>query len=129
VKVVFDTNILVSGFTLPGGSGDRALRRIIQGADALAISKPIIDELLGVLARKFGHDREQLARTAVFLVELAEVVDPRDRLAVLDDEPDNRILECAIAAGAERIVTGDRAMLDLGQCQDVQIITLADYLM
>jgi len=58
---------------------------------------------------------------------LAEVVDPRDRLSVLEDEPDNRILECAIAAGAERIVTGDRAMLDLGQYQDVQIITLADY--
>lgn len=128
MKVVFDTNILVSGFTLPGGRGVRALGRIIQGVDALAISKPIIDELLGVSARKFGHDREQIARTAVFLVELAEVVDPPDRLSVVDDEPDNRILECAIAAGAERIVTGYRAMLDLGQYQDIQIITLADYL-
>ncbi len=128
MKVVFDTNILVSAFTLPGGRGDRALRRIIQGADALAISTPIIDELLGVLARKFGRDREQLARTAVFLAELAEVVDTPDRLSVLDDEPDNRILECAIASGAERIVTGDRAMLDQEQYQNVRIITLADYL-
>ncbi len=128
MKVVFDTNILVSGFTLPGGRGHQALRRIIRGVDALGISKPIIDELLGVLARKFDHDREQIARTAVFLVELAEVVDPPDRLSVLDDDPDNRILECAIAAGAERVVTGDRAMLDLGRYQDVQIISLADYL-
>lgn len=60
MKVVFHTNILVSAFTLPGGRGDRALRRIIQGADALAISTPIIDELLGVLARKFGRDRERV---------------------------------------------------------------------
>jgi putative PIN family toxin of toxin-antitoxin system len=128
VKVVFDTNILVSAFTLPGGRGSQALGRIIHGADALAISKPIVDELVGVLARKFGQDREQLARTAVFLAELAEVVDPRDLLSVLTDEPDNRILECAAAAGAERIVTGDRAMLDLGRYQDIRIITLADYL-
>jgi uncharacterized protein len=128
VKVVFDTNILVAGFTLPGGRGEQALQRVIKGADALAISKPIIDELLGVLARKFRQDREQLARTAVFLAELAEVVDPAERLSILDDEPDNRILECAVAAAAERIVTGDRAMLELGQFQDIRIITLADYL-
>jgi uncharacterized protein len=128
VKVVFDTNILVSAFTLPGGRGNRALERIIQGADALTISKPIIDELIGVLARKFGHDREQLARTAVFLTLLAEVVAPRDRLSVLEDEPDNRSHECAIASGAERIITGDRAMLDLRQHQEIQIISLADYL-
>lgn len=76
MKVVFDTNILASAFALPDGRGDRALGRIIQRADALAISKPVGDELPGVLARKFGRDREQLARTAVFLVELAEVVDP-----------------------------------------------------
>jgi uncharacterized protein len=128
VKVVFDTNVLVSAFTLPGGRGHRAVQRIIQGADSLAISKPIIDELLGLLARKFAHDREQLARTAVFLTDLAEIVEPGDRLSVLDDEPDNRILECAIAAKSKRIVTGDRAMLDLGQYHDIRIITLADYL-
>jgi putative PIN family toxin of toxin-antitoxin system len=128
VKVVFDTNILVSAFTLPGGRGSQALGRIIHGADALAISKPIIDELVGVLARRFGHDREQLARMAVFLAELAEIVDPRAPLPVLADEPDNRILGCAFARGAERIVTGDRAMLDLGQYEDIRSITLADYL-
>lgn len=126
MKVVFDTNILVSAFTLPGERGDQAVQRIIQRADSVVISKPIIDELLGVLARKFAHDRELLARTAVFLTELAEIVEPRDRLSVLDDEPDNRIIECAIAAKAERIVSGDRAMLDLGQNHDVRIITLAE---
>lgn len=75
MKVVFDTNILVSAFALPGGRGHQALGRIIQGIDSLVISKPILDELLGVLARKFAQDREQLARTAVFLAELATVVD------------------------------------------------------
>lgn len=55
-------------------------------------------------------------------------MESRDRLSVLDDEPDNRILECAIAARAERIVTGDRAMLDPRQLHDIRLITLADYL-
>lgn len=128
MKVVFDTSILVSALTLPGGRGNEALDRIILGADAPAISKPIIDELLGVLAKKFGRDREQLARTAVFLVELAEVVEPGHTLSLLEDEPDNRILECTMAAGAKQIVTGDRAMLELGSYQGITILTLADYL-
>jgi predicted nucleic acid-binding protein len=56
------------------------------------------------------------------------MVEPGSRLAVLRDEPDNRILECADAGSAERIVTGDLAMLALGHHGDVQIVTLAGYL-
>ena len=47
---------------------------------------------------------------------------------MLTDEPDNRILECALAADADVIVTGDRAMLALGRIGNTRIITLADYL-
>jgi predicted nucleic acid-binding protein len=47
VKVVFDTNILVSALVFPGGRGEAALRRIIEEHDRLVISKPILDELLG----------------------------------------------------------------------------------
>jgi hypothetical protein len=44
----------------------------------------------------------------------------------LPDDPDNRILECA--AGADAIVTGDRAMLALGAYAGARILRLADYL-
>ena len=128
MRVVFDTNILVSALTLPGGRGEEALRKIVEGDDSLAISKPVLDELLSVLARKFSHDREALARVAVFLSELGELVEPIESLAVLADEPDNRILECAVAAGAQVIVTGDRAMLEHGEYRSVRIVSLSAYL-
>ena len=89
MRVVFDTNVLVSALALPGGRGDEALRKIIGGEDSLTLSRPIIDELLSVLARKFGYDREALARVAVFLAELGEHVEPTESLKVLADEPDN----------------------------------------
>ena len=123
-----DTNVLVSALTLPGGRGDQALRRIVDGEDSLALSSPILDELLCVLARKFAHDREALARVAVFLFELGEFVEPTESLAVLADEPDNRILECALAAGAQVIVTGDRAMLAHGEYRSIRILSLSTYL-
>jgi putative PIN family toxin of toxin-antitoxin system len=128
VKVVFDTNILVSALVFPGGRGEAALRRIIEEQDILVLSKPVLDELLGVLGRKFARNAEEIAHVAVFLSELAQYVKPRRRLRVVKDDPDNRILECAIAGRAEAIVTGDRALLALGEYRGVRIITLRDYL-
>jgi uncharacterized protein len=128
LKVVFDTNIFVSALVLPGSQASAAVARIIDGVDKLVISKAIVDELLGVLARKFSKDADELARVAVFLTELAEVAHPRRKLRVLADEPDNRILECALTGDADAIVTGDGAMLELETFRGIRVISLRDYL-
>jgi uncharacterized protein len=128
VKAVLDTNIFISALTLPGGQAQKAVLAAVEGRFDLAISKPIIHEVLGVLARKFARDAEELARVAVFLSELGEVVQPRKTLHVLSDEPDNRILECALAAHAKLIVTGDRVMLELDEHKGIRIVTLREFL-
>lgn len=128
MRVVFDTNIFVSAFVFPGGRADAALRKILDGADTLVVSPAIINEVLGVLADKFSRDREELSRVAVLLADIGEVVKPRIHIAVLNDEPDNRILECAVTGRATAAVTGDKALLALGNFQEIPIITLARYL-
>lgn len=128
MKVVFDTNILVSALVFPGGRGEAALWRIVKEQDQLIISKPILDELLGILGRKFARDAEELAHAAVFLSELGILVKPRQRLHVVKDDPDNRILECAIAGRADVIVTGDKALLKLRAYRDLPILSLQEYL-
>ncbi len=128
MRAVFDTNIYVSAFAIPGGRAEAALVKAVKGEVRLVISKLIIHELLDVLTRKFGRDAEELARVAVFLAELAEVVQPRRKIEVLSDDTDNRILECAMAGRADVIVTGDRAMLELGEYQGVRIMTLREFL-
>jgi uncharacterized protein len=128
VRVVFDTNILVSALVFPGGQGEAALRRIIEEIDQLVLSRPILDELLDVLGRKFARDAEELAHVAVFLSDLAVIVAPKHRLRVVKDEPDNRILECAVAGQAKAIVTGDKALLALKRYEEVRILALREYL-
>lgn len=128
MKVVLDTNVLVSALVFPGGRGEAALRRIVEEQDQLVLSKPILDELLGVLGRKFSKDAEELAHVAVFLSELSLLVRPRQRFHVAADEPDNRILECAVAGRADAIVTGDRELLQLREYRGVRIISLREYL-
>ena len=128
MKVVFDTNVYVSALTLPKGSAAAALDSVVAGEHDLFISRPILDELLGVLARKFARDREELARVALFLSELAVVVRPRRRLHVLEDEEDNRVLECGLAGEVDAVVTGDKQMLKLGSHAGLRIITIREFL-
>lgn len=128
MRVVFDTNIFISALILPGGSADAAIMRIINGDATLVISREILDEILTVLAKKFSKDAEALSRVAVNLAGLGELVRPTERVKVLEDEADNRILECAVAGHAALVVTGDKAMLMLKKHQDIKIMTLSDFL-
>ena len=128
MRVVFDSSIFVSALTLPDGKGDAAVAAVLTGKAVVLLSEPMLGEVLGVLGRKFAYDREQLARVALFLSELAEHVAPRGHLTVLQDEPDNRILECAVAGRADSIVTGDRQMLRLGRYEGIEIVSLRVFL-
>jgi len=128
VKVVFDTKIYISAFVFVGGSADKAIQRILDNKNTLIISKPIVDETLRIMAEKFERNVEELSRTAVFLSEIATVVTPKEKISVLSDEPDNRILECASEGDASAIVTGDKAMLKLDIYEGIRIVSLRSYL-
>ena len=128
MRVVLDSNIFVSALVKPGGRGEDALLKVIEGTDQLIISKPIVLETLRVMAEKFSRDREEIARVAVFLAELGDVVETKQRLKVLEDDPDNRVLECAVIGDADCIVTSDRTMLALGQYEGIRIVSLRQYL-
>lgn len=128
MRVVFDTNIFVSSFMFPARQAEKALERIVVGHDHLLISQSIIDEVLTVLARKFRQDAEQLSHDAILLARIGEIIATRQRLTLLKDDPDNRILECAVAGRADLIVTGDCALLDLKQFEGTRIISLRSYL-
>ena len=128
MRVVFDSNILIAALLFQGGRAEAAVANILDGVDNLVISRPIIQEVLSVLASKFSRDKEELSRVAVVLGEMGQIVEPSRRLAVLRDEPDNRILECAVEGNAEAIVTGDKAMLAIGEYEGIRLVTLADYL-
>jgi putative PIN family toxin of toxin-antitoxin system len=128
MRVVFDTNVYVSAFVTPGGNGDRAFRAAIDGRIELAASVPILAETGTVLIDKFGWERDQAERAVRLIAAVATVVEPAHRLALLADDPDNRILECAAAAQADAIVTGDRHLLTLGHHGNTRIITLTVFL-
>ena len=128
MRVVFDSNIFISALTLPGGKASAAVLKVIDGEDTLIISHEIIDEVLSVLARKFSRDAGALSRVAVNLADIGQIVHPTERLKVLDDDSDNRVLECAVEGKVEAIVTGDKAMLMFKKYRHIRIISLSEFL-
>ena len=81
---------------------------------------PTVDELLSVLARKLARDREELARVALFLSTLGEVVDATEVIDVLADEPD-RCWDACWLPMQRSSQEADRAMLRLGTFHGVRI--------
>lgn len=128
LRVVFDTNIYISAFITPGGRGEAAFLRAIKGEVALFTSVPILTEMARKLREKFGWDDEHVTVAVRHVAAAARVVKPAEKLAILADEPDNRILECAREAEAALIVTGDRHLLTLGEYEGIGMVTLAEFL-
>lgn len=128
MRVVFDTNIYISAYITPGGRAETALLQAVHGEDTLFTSIPILTETARKLREKFKWDDEHITAAVRHAAAVATVVKPTVTLAVLADEPDNRILECALEAKADVIVTGDRHLLELGAYEGVVIVTLADFL-
>jgi predicted nucleic acid-binding protein len=74
------------------------------------------------------HHEPELGQVEKLIRELATVVEPDIHLSVLEDEPDNRILECAVEAGASAIVTGDKDLIALKSYEGIGVMTVAELL-
>lgn len=127
LRAVYDTNIFISAFLLPGSEADKAYRLAIRGSVELYSSPAIITEVAGKLRCKFDWDSDNTLAAVRSIGRVATVVKPVKRLSVLKDEPDNRILECAIESAADLIVTGDRHLLDLKTHDGVAVVRLRDF--
>lgn len=109
VRVVLDTNVVVSAHLKTEGFERYALDLVLAGKLQLAASEAILAEYASVLVRpQFAITRKRLARSMDLIRKSAHIVRPSRRLTVAHDPSDNRFLECAEAARADYLVTGNK---------------------
>jgi putative PIN family toxin of toxin-antitoxin system len=118
-RVVFDTNVFVSAYGFRGSPAD-LIRAAIRGEIRLVTSPPILAEVARVLADKLEFEQERVEAVVRQIARVADVV--------VADEPDNRILECAVAGEADFIISGDRHLLSLGEYAGIQVLGVAEAL-
>ena len=128
LEVTADSNIYISALVF-AGRPLRFLDAARAGVFRLAISDALLTEIHRVLRDKFRWPREDLDETAATLADFTVRVHPNQTIdAVPEDPDDNRVLECAVAAGSHYIVTGDGDLLRLGQYAGIRIVRLANFM-
>jgi len=129
LRVVLDTNVLISAI-LFGGKPRQILEKAIRGEIRLCLSEPMLEELKGVLQRsKFNYSPEMIQFILTELTGIADFVDPSVTInVVLEDQEDNRILECAVAAKADYVITGDSHLLKLNNYLNIDVLNAAAFL-
>jgi putative PIN family toxin of toxin-antitoxin system len=108
MRVVLDTNILISACWTPGGNEARVIAMAVGGALEIAVSAELEAEYRDVAGRKkFAKQREALEGTIEALLAVASRVEPVAECEACSDADDNQLLDCAVAAGARFVVTGN----------------------
>lgn len=132
-KVVLDTNALISGLLWDGNEAtiiEKAEKKEIQ----LFISPKILKELEGVLKReKFTkrlEDKEYTVEKAVAKIALITIlIEPNININEIKEDPDdNRVLECAVSAEVDFIISGDNHLLSLKRYSGIDIITASEFI-
>ena len=108
LRVVLDTNILLSACWKPTGNEGRAVELALAGAFTPCVTNAVVNEYRDVLLRdKFAALRPRVETMLQSLELCAYLVTATSRVYASNDDDDNRVLECAAAAGAKYLVTGN----------------------
>lgn len=129
-KAVFDTNVYISA--LGFGSISEHLLELATGPGRqfqLYNSHDILKEIMKVLGSdKFKIAKNEIADAISVIDDAAHVVSPGIRLNIIKHDADNRILECAVKARVNYIVSGDKHLLGLKENKGIRSITPAQFL-
>lgn len=106
IRVVVDSNVYISALVF-GGVPQQVLDLIYSHGLPLYISQSIMDEVAGTLSEKFNWTREEINLFLPPLWERCILIRPTIRLKVCADPDDNHVLECAVAAQADFLITGN----------------------
>lgn len=127
---MLDTNVLISALCF-GGKPARVLECALTGRIKLFTSAVLVGEFKAVMDAKFPGRKAAILDTLSELSQLWEVV-PDAALPslrhVAADPADDRVLECAVAAQADFIVSGDKHLLNLESFGKIPILAPADFL-
>jgi putative PIN family toxin of toxin-antitoxin system len=127
VRIFLDSNVWISALTTRGLCSDLVrllLRRHGRGTIELLLGEPVREETFRILTGRFRATESDLAqvRTAVDLARRVPAPDTDPPIAI-DDASDAPIIACALSAQADLFVTGDKALLELGEVGAMSIIS------
>jgi uncharacterized protein len=128
VRIVLDTNILVSGIFWKG-IPYKILECWIEDKFKLLITKEILDEYQKTLAKISKGKRDDIVNTwAMLIIENSIVVNVKHTFKLSIDPDDDKFIDCAVSGNAIYIVSGDSHLLNLKNVMSIEIIKANEFL-
>lgn len=127
LRVLLDTNIIVSALVF-GGKPLQILSLALERKIHVVTSAVLLAELADVVNKKFPLSREDLRLFEKQAKKTFEFVDPKESIRILEDDPDNRVLEAAVEGKCSYVVTGDKELLDLKEFKKIKIVTATEFI-
>ena len=127
MKVFFDTNVYVAE-ALVGGAAEAMLSATANAAWRIFVSPYVLDEVERVLTEDLAFPRRLARLTCQRCRRRAmHVKEHPSRHAVPDDPADSPILQAAVQAGVDYLVTNDKQLLKLDPYEGLRIISMTGY--
>jgi uncharacterized protein len=122
LRFVFDTNVYVAATLAPGKYAEKYLNLAQDGVFTLLVSNEILVELKHKVSSKFPERTARVNDLILNVRSYAELVETTTVINLLEDKPDNRILECAVDGEAHVIVSFDKDLLRLKDYRGIGIM-------
>ena len=127
MKIVVDTNVVISAVFF-GGKPRKIIKAIADGTLIAYATPAIIEEYLEIVNEMINRKQGKLNSTILMpLIEKIIVSQPLSSIKICRDPDDDKFIECAVAAKAMYIVSGDKDLLDIAEYQDIKIVTASEF--
>ena len=122
MKVFPDTNVWLSGL-LGSGLCARLFDALVMADCDIIVGESVLEEFFRIAESKFRMPNDDITSLIVFMREQTVVPCVEMPMEGIPDPDDAPIIAAALAAGADLFVTGDKALLELGQVEGLPIVT------
>ncbi|MCI8642878.1 MAG: putative toxin-antitoxin system toxin component, PIN family [Lachnospiraceae bacterium] len=127
MKIVIDTNVLISGVFF-GGFPRKILSAVVGKEITACATSEIINEyeeiIQEMINRKQGHINKSILSP---LIKTMEIIEPITQVEICRDPDDNKFLGCARDSHALYIVSGDKDLLVINEYEKIKIVTAKDF--
>lgn len=128
MRIVIDTNVIASAVFF-GGRPAELVRLVLNKEQSAVATQEILEEYqetIDYLTEKYPERKRRFSALGLFAT--MEIIEAKSEINVCRDPDDNKFLSCAIDGKCCYVVSGDKDLLSLQECQGVQIVTVAQFL-
>ena len=123
MRVVLDTNVLLSATVWRGSVASKLLYKLLQLQANIFCSNEIIREYKRVLKRDLDYSDEEVFELLEKVFSFVSLVYPKEKVSIVKESPaDDRIIECALASKSDYLVTYDKELLKVVKYKSVKIV-------